>query len=174
MNTPELPLAAVRPYFSVIVLEGEDFTGLTDFLLASGRGEVVARHETEDLLAFVRRREDPPTWAGPDAGFVDVTHQLTIALRRGGFLVVCTDRSSQERLQTWLDRRESRLVQLTCLGSAVALAVVVETPGVSHAVGCTPLGPVAWAGVLAAISVALAGQRALPRLEETVRRILPR
>ncbi|MFC0429851.1 hypothetical protein [Kutzneria buriramensis] len=105
MNTPELPLASVRPYFSVVVLEGEDFGSLTEFLLTSGRGDVVARHESDGVLAFVRRREDPPTWAGPDAGFTDVTHQLTIALRRGGFIVVCTDRPGQERLQTWLDRQ---------------------------------------------------------------------
>ena len=107
MSTPELPLAAVRPYFSVVVLEGEDFPGLTAFLLGSGRGDVVAQHQTEDLLAFVRRREDPPTWAGPASDFVDVTHQLTIVLRRGGFVVVCTDKPSQERLQTWLDRQTS-------------------------------------------------------------------
>ncbi|WP_428986440.1 HAD-IC family P-type ATPase [Streptomyces camelliae] len=93
--------------------------------------------------------------------------------RRSSTMALCGVVGTQ-LVQTWLDRRESRLVQLTCLGSAVALAVVVETPGVSHAVGCTPLGPLAWAGVLAAICVALAGQRALPRLEETVRRILPR
>ncbi|QUQ63425.1 hypothetical protein [Kutzneria sp. CA-103260] len=103
----ELPISAIRPYFSVIVLEGEDFAGLTGFLEASGRGDVVARHEAEDLVAFVRRREDPPTWAGPEAGFVDVTHQLTIVVRRGGFVVVCTDKPSQERLQTWLDRQSS-------------------------------------------------------------------
>jgi hypothetical protein len=105
MNTPELPLASVRPYFSVVVLEGEDFGSLTEFLLASGRGDVVARHESDGVLAFVRRREDPPTWAGPDSAFTDVTHQLTIAVRRGGFIVVCTDRPGQERLQTWLDRQ---------------------------------------------------------------------
>ncbi|MGW2645993.1 cation-translocating P-type ATPase, partial [Streptomyces sp. NPDC001393] len=76
-------------------------------------------------------------------------------------------------VQTWLDRRESRLVQITCLGSAVALVAAVQIPGVSHAVGCTPLGPVAWAGVLAAIALAQAGQRVLPRLEQTVGRLLP-
>ncbi|MGW1165827.1 HAD-IC family P-type ATPase [Streptomyces sp. NPDC002550] len=76
-------------------------------------------------------------------------------------------------VQTWLDRRESRLVQITCLGSAVALVAAVQIPGVSHAVGCTPLGPVAWTGVLAAIALALAGQRVLPRLEETIGRLLP-
>jgi cation-transporting ATPase I len=75
--------------------------------------------------------------------------------------------------QTLLDRRDSRLVQVTSLGSAVALVAVVQTPGVSRVVGCTPLGPVAWAGVVAAIALALAAQRSLPRLEETVSRLLP-
>ena len=76
-------------------------------------------------------------------------------------------------MQTLLDRRDSRLVQLTSLGSAAALVAVVQTPVVSRAFGCTPLGPVAWGGVIAAIGLALAGQRALPRLEETVVRLLP-
>jgi cation-transporting ATPase I len=44
---------------------------------------------------------------------------------------------------------------------------------VSHLFGCTPLGPLAWAGVAVAIALALAGQQALPRLEETVARLLP-
>jgi hypothetical protein len=131
MNTPEtnntgLPLAAVRPYFSVVVLEGEDFAALTDFLLSSGRGEVVARHEAEDLLAFVRRREDPPTWAGPEAGYVDITHQLTIVLRRGGFLVVCTDRPTQERLQTWLDRQQSQPFPLRRYPSEVLESALIR------------------------------------------------
>ncbi|MFI9248845.1 HAD-IC family P-type ATPase [Streptomyces sp. NPDC053069] len=92
--------------------------------------------------------------------------------RRSGTMALCGVVGTQ-LVQTWLDRRDSRLVQITCLGSAVALVAAVQTPGVSHAVGCTPLGPVAWAGVLAAIALALAGQRALPRLEETVGRLLP-
>jgi cation-transporting P-type ATPase I len=92
--------------------------------------------------------------------------------RRSGTMALCGVVGTQ-LVQTWLDRRESRLVQITCLGSAVALVAAVQTPGVSHAVGCTPLGPVAWAGVLAAIALALAGQRVLPRLEQTVGRLLP-
>lgn len=92
--------------------------------------------------------------------------------RRSSTMALCGVVGTQ-LVQTWLDRRESTLVQLTCLGSAVALAVVVQTPGVSQAVGCTPLGPLAWAGVVTAISLAVAGQRVLPRLEETVGRLLP-
>lgn len=73
--------------------------------------------------------------------------------------------------QTLADRRDSPLVRLTVIGSAVALVAVVQTPGVSQALGCTPLGPVAWAGVLAAIALAVAGQRALPHIERAVVRL---
>lgn len=70
--------------------------------------------------------------------------------------------------QTLADRRDSPLVRLTSLGSAAALFALVETPGASQMFGCTPLGPVAWAGVLAAIALALAGQKAVPRVEEAL------
>ncbi|GGW43226.1 transport ATPase [Streptomyces lucensis JCM 4490] len=92
--------------------------------------------------------------------------------RRSSTMALCGVVGTQ-LAQTLLDRRDSRLVRVTSLGSAVALVAVVQTPGVSRAVGCTPLGPVAWAGVVAAIALALAGQRTLPRLEETVGRLLP-
>ncbi|AOR35876.1 ATPase [Streptomyces fodineus] len=92
--------------------------------------------------------------------------------RRCSTMALCAVVGTQ-LVQTLLDRRESRLVWVTCLGSAVALVAVVQTPGVSHAVGCTPLGPVAWAGVLVAVALAPAVQRVLPRMEETVGRLLP-
>ncbi|MEU0005861.1 cation-translocating P-type ATPase [Streptomyces sp. NPDC006314] len=92
--------------------------------------------------------------------------------RRSSTMALCGVVGTQ-LVQTLLDRRDSRLVQVTSLGSAVALVAVVQTPGVSRLVGCTPLGPVAWAGVVAAIALALAGQRTLPRLEETIGRLVP-
>ncbi|MGW0212117.1 hypothetical protein ACWDZ8_42680, partial [Streptomyces sp. NPDC003233] len=92
--------------------------------------------------------------------------------RRSSTMALCGVVGTQ-LVQTWLDRRASRLVQITCLGSAAALFAAVQIPVASHAVGCTPLGPAAWAGVLAAIALALAGQRVLPRLEETIGRLLP-
>ena len=70
--------------------------------------------------------------------------------------------------QTLTDRRDSPLVQITSLGSAVVLVALVETPGVSQLFGCTPLGPLAWAGVALSIALALAGQRALPAVEEAI------
>ncbi|WP_171107713.1 MULTISPECIES: cation-translocating P-type ATPase [Streptomyces] len=73
--------------------------------------------------------------------------------------------------QTLADRRESPLVRVTVLGSAVALVALVEIPGVSQALGCTPLGPIAWTGVLAAVALAVTGQRALPHIERAVVRL---
>ncbi|MEU0188089.1 cation-translocating P-type ATPase [Streptomyces sp. NPDC006207] len=56
--------------------------------------------------------------------------------------------------QTVTGRRHSPMVWLTVLGSAAALIAVIQTPGVSQFFGCTPLGPVAWAGVTAAVALA--------------------
>ncbi|MGW5197491.1 HAD-IC family P-type ATPase [Streptomyces spiralis] len=92
--------------------------------------------------------------------------------RRSGTMALCGVVGTQ-LAQTLLDRRDSPLVRVTSLGSAVVLVALVQTPGISRVFGCTPLGPVAWAGVAAAIALALAGQRTLPRLEETVSRLLP-
>lgn len=59
-------------------------------------------------------------------------------------------------VQTLLTRRHSPLVVATALGSAVVLVGIVQTPVVSQFFGCTPLGPVAWAGVGAATGAATA------------------
>lgn len=50
--------------------------------------------------------------------------------------------------QTLLTGRHSRLVVLTSVGSFFALVAAVQTPGLSHFLGCCPLGPVAWGIVL--------------------------
>ncbi|MFI6559065.1 cation-translocating P-type ATPase [Streptomyces sp. NPDC050534] len=90
--------------------------------------------------------------------------------RRSGTMALCGVVGTQ-LAQTLLDRRDSPLVRATSIGSAVALVALVQTPGASHLFGCTPLGPVAWTGVAAAIALAVWGQRALPRLEGTVQRL---
>ncbi|MFD2419309.1 HAD-IC family P-type ATPase [Amycolatopsis pigmentata] len=41
-----------------------------------------------------------------------------------------------------------RTTAVTALGSAAALALVIQTPGVSRFFGCTPLGPVGWSMAL--------------------------
>ncbi|OQZ93401.1 HAD family hydrolase [Mycobacterium alsense] len=58
--------------------------------------------------------------------------------------------------QTLLTRRHSPLVIGTALGSAGVLVAIVQTPGVSQFFGCTPLGPVAWAGVVGSTAGATA------------------
>ncbi|HTX96772.1 MAG TPA: cation-translocating P-type ATPase [Mycobacterium sp.] len=58
--------------------------------------------------------------------------------------------------QTLLTRRHSPLVLWTALGSAGVLIAIVQTPGVSHFFGCTPMGPVAWSGVIGATAGATA------------------
>ncbi|MBC2900173.1 cation-translocating P-type ATPase [Streptomyces cupreus] len=90
--------------------------------------------------------------------------------RRSTTMALCAVVGTQ-LAQTLADRRDSPLVRVTSLGSAAVLVAVVQTPGVSRLFGCTPLGPIAWTGVAGAIALALAGQRALPPLEEIVRRL---
>ncbi|MFI1000505.1 HAD-IC family P-type ATPase [Streptomyces galbus] len=90
--------------------------------------------------------------------------------RRSTTMALCAVVGTQ-LAQTLADRRESGLVRVTVLGSAVALVLLVQTPGASRLFGCTPLGPLAWAGVCGSIALALAGQRTLPRLEEAVLRL---
>jgi cation-transporting ATPase I len=85
--------------------------------------------------------------------------------RRSSTMALCGVVGTQ-LAQTLLDRRDSPLVRFTSLGSAVVLVSLIQTPGVSNLFGCTPLGPVAWAGVMAAITLALLGQRVLGRREE--------
>ncbi|ELS51263.1 putative Transport ATPase [Streptomyces viridochromogenes Tue57] len=92
--------------------------------------------------------------------------------RRSTTMALCAVVGTQ-LAQTLADRRSSPLVRATALGSGAALVVLVETPGISHLFGCTPLGPLAWAGVAASIALAVSGQRAVPHLERMVMRRLP-
>ncbi|MGV9909135.1 HAD-IC family P-type ATPase [Streptomyces tendae] len=93
--------------------------------------------------------------------------------RRSTTMALCAVVGTQ-LAQTLADRRDSRLVQVTSLGSAAALVALVMTPGASRLFGCTPLGPVAWTGVAAAIALALAGQRALPGVEDAIVKYWPK
>ncbi|WP_337821737.1 cation-translocating P-type ATPase [Amycolatopsis sp. A1MSW2902] len=74
-------------------------------------------------------------------------------------------------VQTLSGREHSPLVLATSLGSAAVLFAVVQTPVVSHFFGCTPLGPVAWAGVGGGIVVAKFAPPMLPVVESVVSRV---
>ncbi len=56
-------------------------------------------------------------------------------------------------------RWRSPLVVVSSLGSAAALAGVVQTPGVSRVFGCTPLTPGDWVRAAVAAGAAVAGSR---------------
>lgn len=64
--------------------------------------------------------------------------------------------------QTLLTRSHSPLVVATALGSTAVLVGIVQTPGLSHFFGCTPLGPVAWTGVVGATAMATVASALAP------------
>jgi cation-transporting ATPase I len=66
--------------------------------------------------------------------------------------------------QTLLLSGRNPLVLGTGLGSAAVLAAVIQVPGASQLFGCTPLGPVAWAVVLACSTAATITSAVLPSL----------
>jgi cation-transporting ATPase I len=66
--------------------------------------------------------------------------------------------------QTILVGGRDPVVLAAGLGSAALLAAIVQTPGVSHAFGCRPLGPIGWAVSTTASVAATAGAALLPRV----------
>nr|VTP03595.1 Calcium-transporting ATPase 1 [Mycobacterium riyadhense] len=76
--------------------------------------------------------------------------------------------------QTLLTRSHSPLVVATALGSAGVLVGIIQTPVVSQFFGCTPLGPVAWTGVISATAGATAVSVLAPKwLAKTVGAVRP-
>ncbi|MFZ2174773.1 MAG: cation-translocating P-type ATPase, partial [Rhodococcus sp. (in: high G+C Gram-positive bacteria)] len=67
--------------------------------------------------------------------------------------------------QTLIDSR-SPLVVVTAGGSLAVLGALISTPGVSHLLGCTPLGPVGWTQALGAAGAWTAVAALAPRVLE--------
>ncbi|AZM63947.1 MULTISPECIES: cation-translocating P-type ATPase [unclassified Streptomyces] len=118
------------------------------------------------LLRSIRRR-GVTTCLGAVAAYL--TGRLTPGTERRSTTMALCGVVGAQLVQTLSGRRHSPLVWVTALGSAAVLAALVQTPGVSHFFGCTPLGPVAWLGVALAITLSALA----PRLErlEAVRRL---
>lgn len=72
--------------------------------------------------------------------------------------------------QTLRSGRDSRMVNLTGIGSAVVLAAIIQTPGLSHFFGCRPLGPIAWSTAIGASVMATYTPDAVLKLWEMWRR----
>jgi cation-transporting ATPase I len=75
--------------------------------------------------------------------------------------------------QTLMSGRMSRPVVVTGVASAAALALIVQTPGLSHAFGCRPLGPVGWVTAAGASAAATLGAAYLPDLIARLRGEIP-
>lgn len=58
----------------------------------------------DEIDAFVLRRDTPPSWAQVDSGYVDIEHQLFLALRRRILVGVHCDPAVRDRLLRWIDR----------------------------------------------------------------------
>jgi len=82
--------------------------------------------------------------------------QWTPGTRRRSATMGLTALVGAQLAQTLVLRQESPLVMATAVGSAAVLVAIVEIPGVSHFFGCTPLGPMAWGGVIAAVTATTA------------------
>ncbi len=130
---PTLRWESLRPYVTVVVLQctAEDrvaaFAELEAYLAEPGRyqanrsvdivalsrsvdvaAEVAAQFGVDQIGGFVRRSEKSPAWAGPDAGFLDVGHDLTVALRLRDLVAIRVQGDVEERLQSRLNK-EPRL-----------------------------------------------------------------
>ncbi len=110
----------------------------------------------EPLIRRIRRR-GVTTALG--AGTAWLIGTLTPGTRRRTSTMALCGLVGSQLIQTMAGRRRSPLVVATALGSAAALVALVQTPGVSRFFGCTPLGPVAWAGVAGAVAVASVGPK---------------
>jgi cation-transporting ATPase I len=78
--------------------------------------------------------------------------RATPGTRRRSTTMGLTALVGTQMAQTLLTRAHSPLVVATAVGSTIVLAGIVQTPGISQFFGCTPLGPVAWTGVIAAVA----------------------
>jgi cation-transporting P-type ATPase I len=71
--------------------------------------------------------------------------------------------------QTLISGARDPLVLAASLGSAAALFAIVQTPGVSHFFGCTPLGPIGWSIATASSTTATAASAVTPKLVRALR-----
>jgi cation-transporting ATPase I len=128
-----------------------------------GPGGPVGAAVLDGPLTRQIRRRGVVTGIGATTGWLLGTCTPGTA-RRTSTMALCGLVGSQ-LVQTLSGRQRSPLVLATGLGSAAALFAVVQTPGVSHFFGCTPLGPLAWTGVAAATGTAAAERFFMPPLE---------
>jgi cation-transporting ATPase I len=137
------------------------------------------------LAVAVAPSQDETEASGPTSGALGSPLARAVAVRGGatalGALLAwgtgrCTGRGRRastmglaalvgtQLTQTLLTGWRSPLVVVTVAASAVALFALVETPGVSQFFGGTPIGPAAWAVVVASAAAGTLAAMVAPRL----------
>jgi cation-transporting P-type ATPase I len=76
--------------------------------------------------------------------------------------------------QTAISGGRDPFVLAASAGSAALLFTVVQTPGLSHLFGCTPLGPVGWSIAAASSTAATAASAVVPKLVPSMRALGPK
>jgi hypothetical protein len=133
VSTSTMPWVELRPFFSVVVLQytasdpafalqqllhglrpadgprrGRPATILVEgHELRTGieKGSpIFANAEIDELYAIIRKVDEAPSWLAASTTMIDTRHHLTVLLRRGNLVAVCTEDSLQNRLQRWLDK----------------------------------------------------------------------
>lgn len=90
----------------------------------------------------------------------------TLGDRRGASTTALLALVGTQLGQTMMSGQRSRQVIATSVLSTLGLALIVQTPGVSGAFGCRPLGPLGWAIAVSSSSVATMAGRYAPDLVE--------
>ncbi|PZG08943.1 cation-translocating P-type ATPase [Nonomuraea aridisoli] len=116
-------------------------------LLEEGPESSLGHALTRDIV-----RRAVVTAAGAGIGWTMARFTGTAARARTVALVALVGTQLAQTLQA---AGRDRTVLLSALGSAAALAAIVQTPIVSRFFGSTPLGPVGWGLALGAVAAAL-------------------
>ncbi|MFF0201237.1 HAD-IC family P-type ATPase [Streptomyces sp. NPDC005017] len=148
-------LTDLAPSLAIAVREPSEQTGAR--LLAEGPQRSLGVSLTREMLL-----RGLITAAG--AGLAWTAARLTGRGRRASTVSLAAVVGTQ-LAQTLIAGGTGRDVLVAGLGSAAVLAAIIQIPGPSQFFGCTPLGPVAWAIVLSAITTAtLLGHFLAPHL----------
>ncbi|MGW5169998.1 HAD-IC family P-type ATPase [Streptomyces nodosus] len=137
-------LTDLAPALSIAVRTPAESTG--EHLLEEGPHQSLGTALTQEML-----QRGLTTALG--AGLAWTAARFTGTRRRAGTVALAAVVGTQ-LAQTLTSGGTGRQVLLSTVGSAVVLAGIIQTPGISQFFGSTPLGPVAWGIALAAIATA--------------------
>ena len=132
-SAPPVPHEHLKPYASILLLEclsnnqGQAFEQLISYtksrlqragddrvrMLANGFGDMGTLARTagngrprafDQVLGYVYVRAQPPSWVTADAGYVDVKHEVFVAMRQDRLVAIHCEGSVRDILQRWITR----------------------------------------------------------------------